>query len=406
VDEEDAGNVPALGVKERGNRLQGDVMTPSTLRRRQFQRILLIKPSAVGDVIHALPVLAKLRARYPTARIDWVLTPAIAEWIGHHPALSNVVLFDRGALARDWRGWFAGLGRLLSDLWKTRYDLVIDLHGQFRSAVLTLATRAPVRLGFDRPYSGPRSSSDRQLIPNAYRHGWTGTREGAWLAYTQRIPLPRSDVHAVDRYLSLTPILGLDGGAADFQVPIPSASESYIEGLLSRYGVRSQSIAVVVPGTIWPTKHWHIEGFAAVARHLRATGRAVVLAGSGSERERCQAVAKLAPGVLDLAGQTTLSELAALIRRAEVCVTNDSGSMHLTVALNRPVVSVFGPTDEVWIGPYRRPEAVVRVAKACAPCYFRQLNDCPHNHACMRDVTPGMVIERIERVLAGVPLAA
>ncbi len=76
--------------------------------------------------------------------------------------------------------------------------------------------------------------------------------------------------------------------------------------------------------------------------------------------------------------------------------------MHLTVALGRPVVSVFGPTDEVWIGPYRRPEAVVRVQKDCAPCYFRQLSDCPHNHACMRDVTPGMVIECIERVLAGV----
>ncbi len=75
--------------------------------------------------------------------------------------------------------------------------------------------------------------------------------------------------------------------------------------------------------------------------------------------------------------------------------------MHLTVALNRPVVSVFGPTDEVWIGPYRRPDAVVRVQKECAPCYFRQLSACPHDHACMREVTPGMVIDRIERVLAG-----
>ncbi len=376
-------------------------MNPPTLRGRQFQRILLIKPSAVGDVIHTLPVLAKLRQRYPAARIDWLLTPAIAELIGHHPALSNVVLFDRGALARDWRGWLAGLGGMLADLWRTRYDLVLDLHGQFRSAVLTMATHAPVRIGFDRPHSGPRSPLDRRLIADAYRHGWTGTREGAWLAYTHRIPLPRSDVHAVDRYLWLTPILGLNEGPADFHVPIPASSESRIEALLSRYGVRSQSFAVLVPGTIWPTKHWHIEGFAAVARYLRGTGRAVVLAGSAGERERCQAVAQLAPGALDLSGQTTLSELAALIRRAEVCVTNDSGSMHLTVALNRPVVSVFGPTDELWIGPYRRPEAVVRAPKECAPCYFRQLSACPHNHACMRDVTPGMVIEGLERVLAG-----
>jgi heptosyltransferase-1 len=215
-------------------------MYPLNLQRRQFERILLIKPSAVGDVIHTLPVLAKLRRRYPEARIDWVLTPAIAELIGHHTDLSNAILFDRGALIRDWRGWFAGMAHLLADLWRTRYDLVIDLHGQFRSAILTMATHAPVRIGFDRPHHGPRSLRDRQLIPNAYRHGWTGTREGAWLAYTHRIPLPRSDAHAVDRYLWLTPMLGLDDRPAEFQVPIPASSESYIEALLSRYGVRSQ----------------------------------------------------------------------------------------------------------------------------------------------------------------------
>lgn len=376
-------------------------MNLSILRKRQFQRILLIKPSAVGDVIHTLPVLTKLRRRYPEARIDWVLTPAIAELIGHHPALSNAILFERGAPARDWRGWLSGFGHMLAELWRTRYDLVIDLHGQFRSAVLTMATHAPVRLGFDRPHQGPRSPQDRTLIADAYRHGWTGTREGAWLSYTHRIPLPRSDVHAVDRYLSLGSMLGLDEGPAEFQVPIPPASEARMEALLSRFGVRHQAFAVVVPGTIWPTKHWHIDGFAAVARYLHGTGRAVVLAGSNGERERCRAVAERAPGVLDLSGQTALSELAALIRRAELCVTNDSGSMHLTVALNRPVVSVFGPTDEVWIGPYRRPEAVVRVRKECAPCYFRQMSDCPHNHACMTEVTPGMVIDGIERVLAG-----
>jgi heptosyltransferase I len=377
-------------------------MNPSALRRRQFQRILLIKPSAVGDVIHTLPVLVKLRTRYPQARIDWVLTPAIAELVGHHPALSNVILFDRGGLVRAWRDWLAGLGRLLAELWRTRYDLVLDLHGQFRSAVLTLATRAPVRMGFERPLTtGPRSPLDRPLIANAYKHGWTGTREGAWLAYTHRIPLPRSDVHAVDRYQWLAPLLGLDEGPPEFQVPVVPQAETYIETLLRQHGVRSQSFAVVVPGTIWPTKHWHIEGFASVARYLRGTGRAVVLAGSASERARCQKVAELAPGVLDLAGQTTLSELAALLRRAEVCITNDSGSMHLAVALTRPVVSVFGPTDPVWIGPYRRPEAVVQAQLECAPCYFRQLSDCPHQHACMQRVTPGMVIDALERVLNG-----
>ncbi len=369
-----------------------------SLRTRPFQRILLIKPSAVGDVIHTLPVLVKLRARYPAARIDWLLAPHIAELVRHHPALSNVVLFERQAYARCWRSWSAaaGLLRLPAVLRRNRYDLVIDLHGQFRSALLTLATGAAVRIGFDRP-RGP-AASDRQLVPEAYRHGWTGAREGAWVAYSHRIRIPRLDVHAVDRYLWLGELLDLDIDPPDGRVPVPVQAAAKIEALLRDVPV-GKPVAVLVPGTLWQTKHWHVEGFAEVARHFQFTGRAVVLAGSAGERDRCRAVAERCPGVFDLSGQTTLSELAALLCRAEVCVTNDSGSMHLAVALGRPVVSVFGPTDPVWVGPYGRPHAVVRADVPCAPCYLRKLGNCPHDHRCMRQVTGAMVVERVRQLL-------
>ncbi len=371
------------------------------LRHREFERILLIKPSAVGDVIHTVPVLVKLRARYPRARIDWLLTPPIAELVGRHPALSNVLLFARNEFARFWRSWSAtsGLLRLASDIRRARYDLVIDLHGQFRSALFALASGAPVRLGFDRPRRAPRAGADRHLVEGAYAHGWTGTREGAWLAYTHRIPIPTLDVHAVDRYLWLGPLLGLDDAPPDFRLPVPPESDAHALGLLRQAGALGRPFAVLVPGTVWQTKHWHVGGFAEVARHLTRTGRAVVLAGTAKERPRCRHVASLCPGVCDLSGRTTLSQLAALIRRADVCVTNDSGSMHLTVALGRPVVSIFGPTDPVWIGPYGRPGAVVRAGVPCAPCYLRKLRHCHHGHACMEQVTGAMVVECLERVL-------
>src|SRR5262245_46767017 len=146
------------------------------LRRKRFKRILLIKPSAVGDVIHTLPVLAKLRARYPEARIDWLLAPHIAELVRHHPALSNALIFARQDFADLGRSWTAtaGLLRLYATIWQARYDLVIDLHGQFRSALFTLASRAPTRIGFDRPLRGRRQSLP--LVEDAYVHGWTGTR--------------------------------------------------------------------------------------------------------------------------------------------------------------------------------------------------------------------------------------
>lgn len=374
------------------------------LRHRRFERILLIKPSAVGDVIHTLPVLAKLRARYPEARIDWLLAPHIAELVRHHPALSNVVIFARHDFARFARNWTAtaGLFQLFASIWQTRYDLVIDLHGQFRSALFTLASRASTRIGFDRPRRGQSKppGSTRQLVAEAYIHGWTGTREGAWVAYSHRIAIPTLDVHAVDRYLWLGQLLGLDDGPPDFHIPIPPASAAKVKAFLHEKGVLGRPYAVLVPGTLWETKHWLAEGFAEVGRHLCRGGRAVVVAGSAKERDRCRAVSNACLGAVDLSGQTTLSELAALIAGADICVTNDSGSMHLTVALGRPVVSVFGPTDPVWIGPYRRPHAVVQATLPCSPCYLRKLRNCPHEHACMKAVTAAMVIECVAETLA------
>jgi heptosyltransferase-1 len=381
-------------------------VTAAALRAKSFERILLVKPSAVGDVIHTLPVLAKLRARYPAARIDWLLNPAIAELVGHHPALSNVILFHRHRYRHLWRDWSAAasLLDLFQALREPQYDLVVDLQGQFRSAVLSLVTGAPVRVGFDRPRRSSRGP--RQLPAAAYRHGWTGAREGAWLAYTHHIRIPTLDMHAADRYLLLGRMLGFDGRPPDFGVPILESAETRVMRLLAGHGLLGRPLAVLVPGTLWQTKHWRAEGFADVARRLLATGRAVVLAGANAERPRCREVAERCPGVVDLSGQTTLSDLAALIRRAAICVTNDSGSMHLAAALERPIVSVFGPTEPVWVGPYGRPDAVVRAGVPCSPCYLRQLRRCPHDHVCMTNVTADEVIKRIERVVAAERLSA
>jgi lipopolysaccharide heptosyltransferase I len=373
-----------------------------TLRSRQFERILLIKPSAVGDVIHTVPVLARLRERYPRARIDWLLTPAIAELMGRHSALSNAVLFDRHTFSRFGRSWGAtkGLFDLMSALRRTRYDLVIDLQGQMRSAILTMASGAPVRIGFDRPRAGVDKSTCQRLGKQTLPHGWKGAREGAWISYTHRIPIPTLDVHAVDRYLWVSRLLGLRFGPPDFRIPVPSAATERIAGLLRKNGLENRPLAVLVPGTVWETKHWRVNGFADVARYLLSTGWSVALAGSAKEHLRCQAVAAVCPGVRDLSGQTTLSELAALLQMSSMCVSNDSGSMHLAVALGTPVVSIFGPTDPVWVGPYGHPEAVLQASLACAPCYLRKLRGCPHDHRCMNEVTSAMVIERVRQTIA------
>ncbi|HUY33987.1 MAG TPA: lipopolysaccharide heptosyltransferase II [Pirellulales bacterium] len=339
----------------------------------------MIKPSAAGDVVHTLPVLVKLRARYPAARIDWLITPENAELVRCHPALSGVVLFDRRRFARFGRDWVAtkGMLNLLRTIRRARYELVIDMHGQLRSALFVMASAAPVRVGFAR------------------------TREGAWLSYSHHIPLPTMDAHAVDRYLWLGPLLGFDDHSPDFTLHLPAEAESGVTELLSRHGVSERPYALLVPGTVWETKHWRVAGFAEVARYLLGRGLAVVLAGSPRDRQRCAEVAEACEGVCDLSGQTSLAGLAALIHRATTCVTNDSGSMHLAVALGKPVVSVFGPTSPLRTGPYGRPEVVVQAPLDCSPCYLRKLSRCPHDHACMREVTSAMVIERLRTAAPG-----
>jgi heptosyltransferase-2 len=161
----------------------------------------------------------------------------------------------------------------------------------------------------------------------------------------------------------------------------------------------SQPLVVLVPGTIWETKHWTIEGFAGVARNFLREGFAVALAGTKRDQSRCRQIAAAAPGACDLSGKTTPADLAALIRRAEVAVTNDSGSMHVAASLGKPMVSVFGPTNPVHIGPYERPESVVRVDLPCSPCNYRRLSQCPFDHACMKQVTSAMVVERVRKIV-------
>jgi heptosyltransferase I len=379
------------------------------LRHRDFNKILLIKLSAVGDVIHTIPVLNKLRARFPGARLDWLVTPAIAELLRYNPAIDNVIEFAREDWATPWRpAPFISYARLAAGLRASRYDLVVDMHGQLRTAIFTLATGAPVRIGFDRPRGRVWDASARSFPPEARKHAWQGAREGSWIAYTHHIPVPTLDLHAVDRYLNVGPLLGLAEGPADFSFPIPPQAAANVETLLRQRGAGGADVVAMAPGTIWETKHWGSDKFAEVARHFLRKGFALALMGTRRERAVCDEVARLAPGAINVAGQTSLTELAALIRRSAISVTNDSGPMHLAVALGRPVVSVFGPTDAVWIGPYGRADAVLQSGIACSPCYLRTLDRCPHGHACMHKVPASAVIERAEAILrrqSGVALA-
>jgi lipopolysaccharide heptosyltransferase II len=206
-------------------------------------------------------------------------------------------------------------------------------------------------------------------------------------------------VHAVERYLWVGELLGFEAGAPVFNLPVSAEAEGRVSALLAPRTSAGQRVAVLVPGTMWETKHWTQEGFASVARRLNEMGFAPIFIGTKGEQELNHSICARAPGSADFTGKTTLGDVVALIRRAAVVVTNDSGAMHIAAALGRPAVSIFGPTNPVQVGPYGQPGSVVRLSLPCSPCNFRRLSQCPYEHACMRDLSADMVMDRIQEVV-------
>lgn len=330
------------------------------------RRILIIKPSAIGDVVHALPVLNLLRRRWPEAHLSWLVTPACAGLLERHPQLDEVIRFERREFGRGWRSprVAAELFRFMLDLGRRRFDLVIDLQGLFRSGWLAASTRAPCRVG-------PASA-----------------REGAWLFYTHRVPTGPPEQHAIERYLTIAEAVGCDRGPVEFHFAVDDADRATVAAQTPR------RYAVLMPGANWLTKQWPVERFASLVAPLRERfGLECVVAGGPDT----VALAERIPDAVNLAGRTNLRQLLALLERAALVVANDSGPMHVAAALGRPLVTPFGPTNPVRTGPYRRMGSVVRVDIPCSPCYSRR---CSHV-SCLRWIGVEPVLELAERQMNG-----
>lgn len=338
-----------------------------------------------------MPALHALRRRLPKAHIAWLVATPFADLLSGEPDLSEVIPFDRRRFGR--------LGRSLSvtrdfavfvaTLRRRRFDLVIDLQGLFRSAFMAFATGAPIRIGF------------------------ADAREMAPMFYTHRAPRAGPDQHAADRNLAALALLGAEADAMDFAVRITDADRAAARRLLDEAGLNPRApYAVLAPGTRWETKCWPAERFGETAAALhRARGLQSVLVGGGDDvplAERAVRAVETKSALSNLCGKTSLRQLAAVIESAAVVVTADSTPMHLAVAFGRPLAALFGPTHPRRTGPYGRLGDVIRLDLACSPCYYRRLVQCPHGHACMRDLDTDRVVAavlaRLDRSAATAPL--
>ncbi len=347
---------------------------------RDFRRILLIKPSSPGDIIHALPVLHGLRKRYPSAHLAWLVATPFADLISADPALNEVVPFDRkryGFLGRSIRvtGEFLAF---LKQLRARDFDLVIDLQGLFRSGFLTKASGAATRIGF------------------------ADAREMAWMFYSECIPKMPKDTHAADKNYAVAAMLGFGREPMDFTVHLTDDDRRIAGELLGS----TPPFVALIPGTRWETKCWPAERFGKVAAALHQSHgmKSILIGGKDDIPAAERAVQSSNNSAANLCGKTTLRQAAALIERAALVVTADSTPMHLAAAFNRPLVALFGPTNPARTGPYGRMNDVLRLDLACSPCYYKKLSQCPHNHACMRDLLAEKVTMRCAVALSGDPL--
>lgn len=300
------------------------------------KRILIVRPSALGDVCRTVPLLASLKAHWPQAEIDWLVQDGFAAAVSAHPALTSVVPFPRTGF-KQWYRPRAAKSALawVGALAERKYEVVIDAQGLFRSGLFAWATRAKVRVGF------------------------RNARELGWLGCNVRVDAPRA-MHAVDRMLALLKPLGVSP-AADMRLYVPeddaraAAEDARLSG----------RFALLAPTSRWPGKRWPIDRFTDLARRLLAGGIVdrVVVVGGRSERDHCEPLADLSRAdqrVADLVGSTSVGGLMAAVQRAAVVIANDSAALHMAVGFNRPLVALYGPTHVARVGPYGRSGSVIQ----------------------------------------------
>lgn len=305
-------------------------------------KVLILKPSSLGDVVQALPLARLLHRARPDAEIHWWLNRELVPLLEGDPDVARVIPFDRKRLGR-----LSGLPRLvthLNALRAERYDWVIDLQALARSAFVSWYARGGFTIGLD----------DR--------------REGAPAFYDKAVPRAGFTTHAVDWYLDVLRALAVPVDMAfEWLPPRPEVHRL----LRCRIPSIDPDCIALQPGARWDNKRWPLEHFRQLIGQLRSRlphTQILILGGDGDRPLGATLAGEGRAGVVDLTGQLDLQELIEVMRRVRALVTNDTGPMHIAAALGRPVVGLFGPTEPARTGPYGPQHRILRHELPCAPC--------------------------------------
>ena len=337
----------------------------------QWRNILVVNVNWVGDVIFSTPVFRALKKHFSGVRVTCLAVPRVREILQCCPHVDDIIEYDE-------RGrHFSPLGKwnLVGELRRRRFDAALLLHGSWTRALLVYGAGIPVRAGY-------------------------ATKKRSRLL-THSLGIPSDDMHRSDVYLKVIESLGISVHDRHVELSVDPTAMQETEALLARHGISpADRLLVVNTGGNWDLKRWPAESFSSlIERLMQNKDWKVVVTGARNDADRAEAIAaRLPERPVDLTGTTNLKQLLALMRRASVVISNDSGPLHLAASIGTPVVGLFGPTLPEITGPRGKTAAVCLghdVGCNRAPCYYL---DCPDN-VCMKTITVDEVAQAVVRQL-------
>ncbi len=337
-------------------------------------KILLVKLSALGDVVQALAVLPAIKAGLPYARLYWVVEEAASDLVKNHPLLEKVFVSKRktwlkAAKQKGISSVMKEMRAFLKDLRSEYFDIILDLQGLFKSGLLVALARGKRKIGF------------------------ANHREGSTIPLTQKLAPYDPDRHAVLRYIDAAEYIGgKRPKKISFPLPqLPSSSE-----LLQKFSI-GRNFAVFIPCARWETKLWIIDAWIDLAHKVYKTfDMEILFIGSQRDKAYVSKIISKAPFAKSLCGETSLLSLAGLLKTASLIVTVDTGPMHLAVATGKQVVALFGPTAPWRTGPFGEGHRIIRSGLSCSPCFRKK---CEHL-TCMKTILPEQVFQQVKDLMA------
>jgi heptosyltransferase-1 len=343
--------------------------------------ILMVKLSAIGDVIHTLPALNAIKSHFPDAHITWLVEEDAASLVEGHEALDRVLVSKRKRWMRGLRSssFFSTISeiyRFIKALRDTHYDMILDFQALLKSGVLIAFARGRRKIGFGK----------------GLEH-----MEHSYIFLNERIPAVDMEIHALSRGMMFIEALGIPSNTVEYKLPVSSHDYEKVEDLMTTYGLLgAKTLIAINPVAKWETKLWANKKFSQLADMLiHRYDAKIVFTGGPDDCPTIQDIMAAMKGhAVNLAGHTTLKMLAALYEKMVFVVSTDTGPMHMAAAVGTPVVALFGPTAPWRTGPFGTGHQIVRAEPECSPCFKRECKTID----CMEQISVQQVVDAIHKL--------